>query len=86
MIDYRGFTVEPKRDFGPIGFLVDGQFTKIGYVVTKRSCNAMPGAVWFRTIEDAKTAIDALADTGSEGIWSRTDGSHLACAVKGKVS
>ena len=50
MIDHRGFTIEPKRDFGPAGFLLDGRFVKVGYVVVKNGCNAMPGAVWFRTI------------------------------------
>lgn len=60
MIDYRGFTIEPKRDFEPTSFYVDGGFTKIGYVVVKDSCNAMPGATWFRTIERAKEAVDVL--------------------------
>jgi len=85
VIEYRGFTVESKRDFGPSGFLVDGRFTKIGYVVIKNGCNAMPGAVWFRTIEDAKNAIDVFIETDGRGIWSRTDGSHLACAVERKA-
>lgn len=83
MIDYRGFTVEPKRDFGPAGFLVDGRVTKIGYVVTRHGCNAMPGAVWFRSIEDAKDAIDVLIETGGGAIWRRTDGTGLASVLEG---
>lgn len=71
MIDYREHTIEPKRDFGPVGFFIDGKFTKIGYVVVKDGCNAMPGATWFHTIEDAKEAIDVLiaVDGNSKHFW-----------------
>ena len=71
MIDWHGFTIEPKRDFGPSGFFLDGRFTKIGYVVVKDGCNAMPGATWFRSIEDAKDAIDVLIEVGGADIWQR---------------
>ena len=74
MIDYRGFTIEPKRDFGPTGFYINGTFTKIGYVVVKDGCNAMPGATWFHTIESAKEAVDVLIDVGGEDIWNPTPG------------
>ncbi len=70
MIDYRGFTVEPKRDFVGSGFYINGKFTKRGYVVVKDGCNAMPGATWFHTIESAKEAIDILIDVGGEDIWN----------------
>lgn len=62
MVDYHGFTIEPKRDFGPTGFFIDGKFIKRGYVVVKDGCNAMPGATWFYTIELAKEAIDIWID------------------------
>lgn len=71
MIDYQGFTIEPKRDFGPHGFFLEGRFTKVGCVVIKDACNAMPGATWFRTIEDAKEAIDVLIAVGGADIWQR---------------
>ena len=74
MIDYRGFTIEPKRDFGPTGFYIDGKFTKIGYVVIKDGCNAMPGATWFHTTESAKNAIDILIEVGGADIWNRPAG------------
>ena len=75
MVDYRGFTIEPKQDFGPgPGFYINGQFIKRGYVVVKDGCNAMPGATWFDTIEDAKEAIDILIDVGGENIWNRDVG------------
>ena len=69
MVDYRGFTIEPKRDFGPSGFYIGGKFIKRGYVVVKDGCNAMPGATWFYTVEDAKNAIDILIDVGGDDIW-----------------
>lgn len=69
MIDYRGFTIEPKRDFVGAGFYINGAFTKRGYVV-KDDCNAMPGATWFHTIEGAKEAIDILIDVGGADIWN----------------
>lgn len=72
MIDYRGFTIEPKRDFGPgPGFYINGQFIKRGYVVVKDGCNAMPGATWFLAIESAKEAIDILIEVGGLNIWQR---------------
>lgn len=74
MVDYRGFTIEPKRDFGPTGFFIDGRFVKHGHVVVKDGCNAMPGATWFLTIEDAKEAVDVLIDVGGGDIWLRASG------------
>jgi len=74
MVEYRGFTVEPKRDFGPTGFYIKGRFVKLGYVVVKDGCNAMPGATWFGTIEDAKEAIDVLIDVGGDDIWNPAAG------------
>lgn len=74
MVNHRGFTIQPKQDFGPTGFFVDGKYTKIGYVVVKDGCNAMPGAAWFHTIEIAKEAIDILIDVGGEDIWNRDVG------------
>ena len=70
---HRGFTVEPKRDFGPSGFYLGGKFVKNGFVVTKDGCNAMPGATWFLSIEDAKHAIDTFIDVdGNVGkFWQR---------------
>jgi hypothetical protein len=83
VIDYRSFTIQPKRDFGPEGFYLDGKFTKVGYVVVKDGCNPMPGAVWFRSIEAAKEAVDDLIETGGKRIWRRTDDTGgLACALE----
>jgi hypothetical protein len=70
VIDYRGFTIAPKRDFIGKGFYINGAFTKRGYVVVKDGCNAMPGATWFHTIESAKEAIDILIEVGGADIWN----------------
>jgi len=47
-----GFTIKPKRDMpaseGP------------GFVVSEHGTNPMPGATWFRSIEDATRGISAL--------------------------
>jgi hypothetical protein len=66
MVDYRGFTIVPKRDFIGAGFFIDGRYVKRGYVVTRDGCNAVPGAAWFITIEDARKAVDVLIDGGGE--------------------
>jgi hypothetical protein len=77
VIDYRGYTIAPKQDFGLLGGLrADGRLTKVGYVVVKGGCNAMPGATWFHTIEGAKEAIDVLDDVGGDAnrFWQRMRG------------
>lgn len=57
---YRLFLIEPKRDFGPHGYLSDGKVIKEGWVVTDGMCNVMPGATWFSTVNEAEHAIDVL--------------------------
>ena len=51
--EYRGYTIQPKLDFG-----VDS--TETGFVVVQSGCNAMPGATWFKSVPEAKSAIDIL--------------------------
>lgn len=72
-IAHRGFAVEPKRDFGPSGFYIGGKFVKHGFVVTKDGCNAMPGATWFLSVEDAQRAIDTFIDVdgNADKFWQR---------------
>lgn len=61
---YRGFAIEPKRDFGKDGVYQYGMYTKEGFVVTDGGmCNVMPAATWFRTVESAMRAIDDLIDS-----------------------
>ena len=72
-LSHRGFTVESKRDFGPSGFYIGGKFVKRGFVVVKDGCNAMPGATWFLSVEDAKHAIDTFIDVdgSADKFWQR---------------
>lgn len=36
----------------------------LGFVVVKDGCNCIPGACWFRTIEDAMLGIEIHMKTG----------------------
>ena len=71
MSEYRGYQIEPKRDFGTYGFLIKGEWVKTGFVVVKDGCNAMPAAAWFQTKPEAKEAIDALivSEGDAELFW-----------------
>lgn len=75
-MNYRGYNIVPKRDFGNQPFLIDGEMVKHGYVVTAasgeyRGCNVMPGATWFQTVEEAKEGIIALQNSkgNSDRFW-----------------
>lgn len=67
---YRTLFIEPKRDFGTQGFLINGKMVMKGWVVTDGLCNVMPGATWFQTVKKAKFAIDVLiAVRGHAGMF-----------------
>lgn len=67
------FRIVIKRDFGAgPGFWMKGAgnvgtdnygWVKSGFVVTRGGCNVIPGAAWFRTIEEAFKAIEILSQT-----------------------
>jgi hypothetical protein len=59
-VRYRTLFIEPKRDFGSSGCLIDGKIVAEGWVVTDGNCNVMPCATWFQTVESARSAIDVL--------------------------
>ena len=63
---YRGYSIKAKLDFPKGGFLVNGRKITKGYVAVKDGCNAMPGATWFKTVPEAKQAIDVLIAVGGE--------------------
>lgn len=66
------YRIVPKRDFGPMGFWINKQWVRQGFVVTRDGCNCMPGATWFRTTAEAMRAIQALEDTGGGSeFWAR---------------
>lgn len=70
--DYNGFRIVVKQDFGGQPFRIDAMPCMWGYVViyapgaAYAGCNAMPGATWFQTVQDAKDAIDILIAVGGE--------------------
>lgn len=59
-IRYRTLFIAPKRDFGGQAYLIKGRSVMSGFIVTDGSCNVMPGATWFETVDEAKHAIDVL--------------------------
>lgn len=66
-IEYRGYIIKPKRDFGGSPFYVNGNQYSRGYVVTDGSCNVMPGATWSESIIGAKALIDCLIESKETG-------------------
>lgn len=59
-VQYRGFTLHVKGDFGDQPHLIDGLPCAWGYIAVRNGCNAMPGATWFQTVKDGKRGVDAL--------------------------
>lgn len=60
------YHIKVKRDFGRYGYYDSKTRRNIrtGYVVTDGHCNIIPGACWFKTIEDAFIGIEAHRITG----------------------
>ncbi len=50
-VEWKGYIIIEKVGYG------DG---KPGVMVVKDGCNAMPGATWFESVEQAKKGIAAL--------------------------
>ena len=71
-VEYAGFVVKPKLDMG-------GWPDKHGWVVTDDiGCNAMPGATWAKTQEQAIHLIDVFLAVEQDGqrFW------HLLRAIR----
>jgi len=66
---YKGYTVQAKRDYADVLSFDRGFYIRDGFVVVKDGCNAMPGAVWFNTVESARQAIDILEVVGEKRFW-----------------
>jgi hypothetical protein len=73
---YKEHVIVDKRDFGRHPHLVNGKYVKTGFVVTYKGANIMPGAVWFQSVAEAKTAIDILLEHGEKGFWNAFRGTH----------
>jgi hypothetical protein len=66
------FKIVIKRDFGRRGFWINRQWVKTGFVVTRGGANIMPGATWFRTVDDAMKAIRIYCESStSEEFWAK---------------
>lgn len=73
---YGGFLIKSKRDLPREGYLIKGKMVKVGYVVVDFKnpiINVMPGATWFVSVDQAKTAIDVLLEYGPDRFWYGMD-------------
>jgi len=60
------YQIKIKRDFGRYGYW-DSKLRKNirqGFVVVKGHCNCIPGAMWFKTIEQAMLGVEVHMETG----------------------
>lgn len=78
-IEYKGFTIRPKLDMGSTPWLVDGNEYRRGYIVTQNNVQVMPGAVWFHSVIEARTAIDILIEVNKDStafwnLWNEYSG------------
>lgn len=67
LIEYRGYQIKPKLDFGGQSYQGAGYVHSKGYVVTDGCCNVMPGATWSHDIVGAKVMIDTLIEAQETG-------------------
>lgn len=72
--EYRGFVIQPKRDFGRTGYWSSEHHANInaGWVIcygsgTYKGCNAAPGATFSWTLQGAREMIDDLISVGASG-------------------
>ena len=70
-VPYFGYTIQPKRDFGKLPFLINGRMVSSGWVVTDGICNVLPGATWAETIDQAKQLVRMYiqADYNADLFW-----------------
>lgn len=65
-IEYRGFRIRPKLDFGSTPYLNVNTYKK-GYVVVQDGINPMPGATWSTSVLEAKVMIDVYIEADGDG-------------------
>lgn len=68
-VEYQGFTIQPKRDFGGVPYHDAGNVYQRGFIVTKDHMQVMPGGAWFTSVIEARAAIDILLEAGPEQFW-----------------
>lgn len=65
-IEYRGFNIVPKRDFGSYPYSNVNTYRK-GYVVVKNGVNVIAGASWASSVIEAKAMIDSHIKADGDG-------------------
>lgn len=70
-IEYKGFHIVPKLDFGKYPHSDVNTYRK-GYVVVKSGINVMPGATWASSIIESKEMIESYleANGNAELFWT----------------
>ena len=66
-VEYCGYTIQSKADFGRNQQFIDGERIEMVFVVTKGGVSVMPGATWFRTVDDAMDGIAAGGGSAHAG-------------------
>lgn len=64
-IEYRGYHIVPKRDFGSTPWQNVNTYRK-GYVVTDGFVNVLPAATWSSSVIEAKAMIDSYIDSNGD--------------------
>lgn len=70
-IEYKGFHIVPKLDFGSYPYQSVNTYRK-GYIAVKNGANAMAGATWAKSIIEAKAMIDSHIEANGDAklFWS----------------
>lgn len=71
VVNYRGFSIVPKLDFGQNPYRSHANVISTGWVITKNGCNAMPGATWDSSLLACRASIDIWIESGfnAEKYW-----------------
>jgi hypothetical protein len=64
-IEYKGFHIIPKRDFGKYPYMNVNTYRK-GYVIVQNNVNVMAGATWTSSIVEAKVLIDSHIEANGD--------------------
>jgi hypothetical protein len=64
-VEYRGFTIQPIcHAFQP--FWIEGRWHTRGFIAVRDGCHALPGAVWFHSVEEAKNGIACFIEAKAD--------------------
>jgi len=64
-VEYKSFTIRPIcHAFQP--FWVDGRWRTRGFIAVRAGCHALPGAVWFHSVEETKNGIEWFLQSGGD--------------------